>query len=239
VEGVGAKAAADWNDPGSPETYLGHDQLDGLDSSTDLAPHRRQVYAAPGTVREGAPLPFHVLLDGRPPGDAHSLDVNASGGAPSLNRRMYQSVRQPMPIVDRRLTSNSCRRMSRQLYPRSDEINEDSAVIGTSSCRTGAPGDRTFASRRQRSRRCPRRRRPMPGSAGRGSERGVRRRDISPTLARRRISGREECRSAARAVQLDPSLPARTLAPKSSSRSPGRSASALVSVPFRPPVTGT
>jgi thiol-disulfide isomerase/thioredoxin len=143
VEGVGAEAAADWNDLGSPETYLGYDQLDGLDSSTDLAPDRRHVYAAPSrlhlnrwalsgdwTVRSdaallneagglityqfhardlhlvmgpaatGASVPFRVLLDGRAAGEAHGSDVDASGEGAVSEQRMYQLVRQPMPVVD-------------------------------------------------------------------------------------------------------------------------------------------
>ena len=145
VEGAGPEAAADWNDLGSPETYLGYDQADGLDSSSDLAPDRRQVYAASshlslnrwalsgdwtvgsdaallnepggriayqfhardlhlvmGPAQDGAPVPFRVLLDGSRAGEDHGSDVDAAGEGTLAEQRMYQLVRQRMPIVDRR-----------------------------------------------------------------------------------------------------------------------------------------
>jgi thiol-disulfide isomerase/thioredoxin len=42
----------------------------------------------------GAPVRFSVLLDGHPPGDAHGLDVDASGEGSVSEPRMYQLVRQ-------------------------------------------------------------------------------------------------------------------------------------------------
>jgi thiol-disulfide isomerase/thioredoxin len=42
----------------------------------------------------GAPVRFAVLLDGRPPGDAHGLDVDESGEGTLSEPRMYQLVRQ-------------------------------------------------------------------------------------------------------------------------------------------------
>ena len=42
----------------------------------------------------GAPVRFAVRLDGQPPGDAHGLDVDASGEGIVSEPRMYQLVRQ-------------------------------------------------------------------------------------------------------------------------------------------------
>jgi hypothetical protein len=42
----------------------------------------------------GAPARFSVRLDGRPPGEAHGLDVDASGDGTVSEPRMYQLVRQ-------------------------------------------------------------------------------------------------------------------------------------------------
>jgi thiol-disulfide isomerase/thioredoxin len=50
----------------------------------------------------GASVRFRVLIDGQPPGAAHGIDVD-NGGFGTLNGpRLYQLIRQPAPIVDRR-----------------------------------------------------------------------------------------------------------------------------------------
>jgi thiol-disulfide isomerase/thioredoxin len=51
----------------------------------------------------GAPVRFSVLLDGQPPGDAHGLDVDASGEGSVSEPRMYQLVRQRGPGRERTL----------------------------------------------------------------------------------------------------------------------------------------
>ena len=56
------------------------------------------VLAPPAT---GAPVRFAVLLDGRPPGDAHGLDVDEAGAGALSEPRMYQLVRQRAPIRER------------------------------------------------------------------------------------------------------------------------------------------
>ena len=50
-----------------------------------------------------AAMPFRVLVDGRPPGLAHGLDVDADGSGVLGEGRLYQLVRQPHPVVDRTL----------------------------------------------------------------------------------------------------------------------------------------
>ena len=47
------------------------------------------------------PVPFRVRLDGRRPGDAHGLDLDAAGAGQLTEPRMYQLLRQPHPIADR------------------------------------------------------------------------------------------------------------------------------------------
>jgi thiol-disulfide isomerase/thioredoxin len=49
----------------------------------------------------GAPVRFTVLLDGRPPGDAHGLDVDESGEGTLSEPRMHQLVRHRGPIHQR------------------------------------------------------------------------------------------------------------------------------------------
>jgi hypothetical protein len=42
-----------------------------------------------------------VLIDGRPPGAAHGVDVDEQGYGTVTEQRMYQLIRQPSPIADR------------------------------------------------------------------------------------------------------------------------------------------
>ena len=47
---------------------------------------------------------FRVLIDGRPPGAAHGLDVDDQGNGTVTEPRLYQLIRQPKPIADRQFT---------------------------------------------------------------------------------------------------------------------------------------
>ena len=46
-------------------------------------------------------MPFRVLIDGEPPGDAHGLDVDEDGHGTVVRQRLYQLVRQRGSIADR------------------------------------------------------------------------------------------------------------------------------------------
>jgi thiol-disulfide isomerase/thioredoxin len=114
VEGIGVEAAADWDHLYTLETYLGygrsgrsnHWMLDGewtiepenvvLDragGSITCRFHARDAHLvlSPGTR---GPIPFHVLLDGEPPGPSHGVDVDEDGTGLLVDGRMYQLVRQ-------------------------------------------------------------------------------------------------------------------------------------------------
>jgi hypothetical protein len=43
-----------------------------------------------------------VLIDGQPAGDAHGFDVDDQGRGTLTYQRLYQLVRQPLPITERR-----------------------------------------------------------------------------------------------------------------------------------------
>ena len=49
----------------------------------------------------GAPVRFSVRLDGRAPGDAHGVDVDAAGEGTIAEPRMYQIVRQRTGVAER------------------------------------------------------------------------------------------------------------------------------------------
>jgi thiol-disulfide isomerase/thioredoxin len=131
VEADGLAEAADWDTLGTGETYVGDGRGGGrVDSPVQLALnhwalsgdwtaeaestllgsaggsitfrfHARDlnlVLAPPASV---APVRFTVLLDGRPPGDDHGLDINESGEGTLDEPRMYQLVRQAGGAADR------------------------------------------------------------------------------------------------------------------------------------------
>jgi thioredoxin family protein len=49
----------------------------------------------------GMAVPFRVLVDGEPPGDAHGLDTDSDGNGTLSEQRLYQLVRQHRSIADR------------------------------------------------------------------------------------------------------------------------------------------
>ena len=136
---------ADWEDLGSPESYLGRDQATGFDSGDDAVWDSPHTYAAPahlrlnhwgltgdwtvrsdasalngsngrvayqfhardvnlvmGPARKGGTVPFRVLVDGEVAGPARGADVDANGNGTVVQQRMYQLIRQPGAIRDRR-----------------------------------------------------------------------------------------------------------------------------------------
>ena len=114
VEGVGVEATADWDHLYTLETYLGygrsgrsnhwmldgewtiepeHVVLDRAGGSITCRFHARDAHLvlSPGTR---GPIPFHVLLDGEPPGLSHGVDVDEDGTGLLADGRMYQLVRE-------------------------------------------------------------------------------------------------------------------------------------------------
>jgi thiol-disulfide isomerase/thioredoxin len=59
----------------------------------------RDLHAVLGT--SGSPVRFEVKLDGRPPGDAHGLDVDAEGRGTLTEQRLHQLIRQPGEVEER------------------------------------------------------------------------------------------------------------------------------------------
>jgi thiol-disulfide isomerase/thioredoxin len=63
--------------------------------------HARDLHLVMGPAAPGTSARFRVLLDGRPAGNAHGVDVDDQGNGTVTEARMYQLIRQPAPIVDR------------------------------------------------------------------------------------------------------------------------------------------
>lgn len=145
IQPSGDEVQADWEDLGSPESYLGYEQESGFDAPGGIADDRPHTYSAPsrlrlnrwsltgdwtvrsdasalnapngriafqfhardvnlvmGPARKGATVPFRVFLDGEMAGSAHGADVDSDGAGAVVQQRMYQLIRQPKPIRDRR-----------------------------------------------------------------------------------------------------------------------------------------
>ena len=62
--------------------------------------HARDLHLVMAPSASGAPLQFRVLIDRQPPGAAHGVDVEGVGAV--IEPRLYQLIRQPKPIEDRR-----------------------------------------------------------------------------------------------------------------------------------------
>jgi thiol-disulfide isomerase/thioredoxin len=63
--------------------------------------HARDLNLVMGPAATGTPVKFRVLIDGRPPGESHGDDVDAAGNGTLQQQRLYQLIRQPLPIGDR------------------------------------------------------------------------------------------------------------------------------------------
>ena len=64
--------------------------------------HARDVNLVLGPAARGTSIRFRVLVDGRPPGPARGSDVDEQGLGTVTDQRLYQLIRQPGPIADRR-----------------------------------------------------------------------------------------------------------------------------------------
>ena len=64
--------------------------------------HARDVHLVMGPPAGRAPVRFRVRLDAEAPRSAHGVDVDDDGNGVADYQRMYQLIRQPSPIGERR-----------------------------------------------------------------------------------------------------------------------------------------
>ncbi len=64
--------------------------------------HARDLHLVMGPAATTTSVRFRVLIDGQPPDAAHGIDVDAQGNGTASEQRLYQLIRQPKPIVDRK-----------------------------------------------------------------------------------------------------------------------------------------
>jgi thiol-disulfide isomerase/thioredoxin len=75
--------------------------LNGADGRIAFRFHARDVNLVLGPRARGTSVPFRVLIDRQPPGDAHGLDVDEQGRGEVSQQRLYQLIRVPGSITDR------------------------------------------------------------------------------------------------------------------------------------------
>jgi thiol-disulfide isomerase/thioredoxin len=63
--------------------------------------HARDLHLVMGPAARGTSVRFRVLIDGKPPGAAHGIDVDDQGNGTVSVQRLYQLIRQPKPIAER------------------------------------------------------------------------------------------------------------------------------------------
>jgi hypothetical protein len=63
--------------------------------------HARDLHLVMGPTTRGSSVRFRVLIDGLPPGPAHGIDIDDQGVGTVTEQRLYQLIRQPLPIADR------------------------------------------------------------------------------------------------------------------------------------------
>jgi thiol-disulfide isomerase/thioredoxin len=63
--------------------------------------HARDVHLVMGPRARGTSVPFRVLVDGEPPGDAQGLDVDEQGHGTLSQQRLHQLIRERGAITDR------------------------------------------------------------------------------------------------------------------------------------------
>ena len=62
--------------------------------------YARDLHLVMGAAAPGTAVRYRVLIDGKPPGASHGLDVDSQGNGTVTGPRLYQLIRQAKPIAD-------------------------------------------------------------------------------------------------------------------------------------------
>jgi thiol-disulfide isomerase/thioredoxin len=76
--------------------------LNGAPGRIAIQYQARDANLVMGPSARGSSVPFRVLLDGAAPGGAHGFDVDEQGSGILADQRLYQLIRQPGSIGERR-----------------------------------------------------------------------------------------------------------------------------------------
>ena len=107
--------SGDWT-VGSRESVL-----NGAEGRIAFRFHARDVHLILGPPARGTSVPFSVLVDGQPPGEAHGLDVDEQGHGTVSQQRLYQLIREPGRSPTARSRSPSRLEASRPTASHSDK----------------------------------------------------------------------------------------------------------------------
>jgi thiol-disulfide isomerase/thioredoxin len=91
----------EWALSGEWTVEKGASVLNGSDGRIAFRFHARDVHLVMAPRARGTYVPFRVLVDGKPPGAAHGLDVDEAGHGTVVQPRLYQLVREPESVRDR------------------------------------------------------------------------------------------------------------------------------------------
>jgi thiol-disulfide isomerase/thioredoxin len=89
-----------WTLSGDWTVGRGASVLNGADGRIAFRFHARDVNLVMGPRARGTSVPFRVLVDGEPPGDAHGLDAGEQGRGTVIQQRLYQLIRERGSIDD-------------------------------------------------------------------------------------------------------------------------------------------
>jgi cytochrome c biogenesis protein CcdA/thiol-disulfide isomerase/thioredoxin len=104
VYGLGDLQQNDWALAGDWTVGGQMAKLNAKDGTIAYRFHARDLHLVLGPSGDGKPVRFRVTVDGAAPGQAHGVDVDASGDGVVTDHRLYQLVRQSGPITDRTFT---------------------------------------------------------------------------------------------------------------------------------------
>jgi thiol-disulfide isomerase/thioredoxin len=90
-----------WGLSGEWTVERGASVLNGAAGQIAFRYRARDVNLVIGLRGPGGAVPFRVLVDGEPPGDAHGLDVDGNGHGAVVQERLYQLIRTPGSITER------------------------------------------------------------------------------------------------------------------------------------------
>ena len=90
-----------------------HARLDGAPGRIAFRFKARDLHLVLGSGAAGKPVRFRVLLDGKPPGTDHGMDVDANGNGVVREQRLYQLIRQKGAVqrtrIHHRIPRSGCR----------------------------------------------------------------------------------------------------------------------------------